>query len=297
MFQLIFFVYDSKEKEKRTFIISEFLETERTYVSNLKILVNDFLEPLKKDQNLLKENSRKIIFGNIETVLKINSLFLEDVESIKNFNLLQLFVRNKEEINLANIILHFCESFKLYSTYIFNYNSSLKMLKEEKKQNIKFVEFLQKMKMELKKRGERIVEIDSFLILPIQRLPRYRMLLDDLKSKVSDSSTKEKLNLALQKVCEVTIYVNDKQKEEELILKMIEIQEKIKISIIEPHRKFVNEYEVMFKKSNQNMMIYIFNDIIVYKSSGILKKTKKIMKNEMNFSSISNINLQKKNFF
>jgi hypothetical protein len=54
---------------KRHRVAREILETELKYVSDLKLVVELFLRPLREEKkNLIKESEVRAIFGNIEEV-------------------------------------------------------------------------------------------------------------------------------------------------------------------------------------------------------------------------------------
>lgn len=144
---------------KKSKIIDEILETEKTYVKNLKLLETNFLIPLRASKGLIvKEETIQKIFGDIDTITKINEMFLQDLESAAS--------QNTNEI--SKLIKKFSQIFKLYIPYISNYNTSSIIIKEEKTKNKKFSDFLKEKSEKLIKENERIYDLSSFLILPIQ---------------------------------------------------------------------------------------------------------------------------------
>ena len=62
---------------QRKLIIDEIISTETQYVSDLKLIIDFFLEPLRWDKSIPKE-SLQTIFGNIEVIFQINSDLLAD---------------------------------------------------------------------------------------------------------------------------------------------------------------------------------------------------------------------------
>lgn len=153
-----------KLAEKRKHIIKEFLDTERTYVTNLKVAIERFITPLK---SIISKQSIHIIFGSWEQVYGINSMFLKALEESLN--------EQKMDANLkfAEMLTTFSQCFKLYTSYISNYNKAIATIKKETKENEKFAQFLKATSEQLKREKYRINSLSSFLILPVQRLPRY----------------------------------------------------------------------------------------------------------------------------
>jgi hypothetical protein len=70
--------------------------------------------------------------------------------------------------------------------------------------------------------------ISMLLITPIQRLPRYKLLLSELiKSTWPDHQDYENLGNALSQIKEIAKYVNDRKKEYENRAKVQDIQDSI----------------------------------------------------------------------
>ena len=66
---------------KREYLVIEILTTERTYVTNLKCLIETFLIPLRGQYKalLISHSDIEILFSNVEDISKINSALLEEV--------------------------------------------------------------------------------------------------------------------------------------------------------------------------------------------------------------------------
>ena len=87
-------------------------------------------------------------------------------------------------------------------------------------------------------------ELLSFLILPIQRLPRYVMLLNDLLNHTEVEHRDHKdLTQALKTLQTTTDYVNEQKRASENIDLISKIQKKIVHcpNLVEPHRRFLKE--------------------------------------------------------
>jgi hypothetical protein len=71
-------------------------------------------------------------------------------------------------------------------------------------------------------------DLESMLIQPVQRLPRYKLLLQELFKNTWDTHPDyADLTRALTKISGVTEYVNNKKKEAESTRKLIEIQHQL----------------------------------------------------------------------
>jgi hypothetical protein len=162
--------------EKRKHIIKEFLDTERTYVTNLQVTIERYITPLK---SIISKQSIQTIFGSWEQVYKINSMFLKNLEESLNEQTME------GNLKFAEILTQFSQCFKLYTSYISNYNKAIATIKKETTENPKFAQFLKEASERLKHEKYRINSLSSFLILPVQRLPRYASYRTVIHFKIS----------------------------------------------------------------------------------------------------------------
>eukprot|EP01080_Neovahlkampfia_damariscottae_P010452 gene10452-2974_t len=244
--------------------IAEFLETEMTYVNNLKIMIDYYVIP---SYEYLNQEDVKIIFGNIEIVHGVNSMFLKDLEQC-------LQDETNLEMEFANLLKTFSASFKLYIGYISNYSNSLLHLNKMKQKNKKYFEFLKFTEQELKEKKERIIDLSSYMICPIQRLPRYRLLCEDLLKHFpkQEEELYKKLEDATKSIKEVTMYCNSKQKEIENLQKMNEISMTLGIKdLVLPSRSFVkhDDREGVLRIRDKTggtisvVSLYLFTDLFI----------------------------------
>jgi hypothetical protein len=113
------------------------------------------------------------VFSSVNVVLGVNNVFLTKLKSV-------LQKANEEKLSeISKLLSNFAQTFKLYVGYIKDYESINDALSKEKTKNPKLVQYLTDVKKELKVKGY-LIDIQMYLILPVQRLPRYRMLLEDL---------------------------------------------------------------------------------------------------------------------
>ena len=68
---------------KREYLVVEILTTERTYVTNLRCLIDTFLVPLREQcmgkAPLLLPGELEVLFSNVEDISKVNGALLEEV--------------------------------------------------------------------------------------------------------------------------------------------------------------------------------------------------------------------------
>eukprot|EP01100_Stratorugosa_tubuloviscum_P013944 TRINITY_DN7193_c0_g1_i1.p1 TRINITY_DN7193_c0_g1~~TRINITY_DN7193_c0_g1_i1.p1 ORF type:complete len:558 (-),score=190.50 TRINITY_DN7193_c0_g1_i1:75-1748(-) len=263
--------------KKRTNIVNEMVETERTYFSSLKIILEEFEKPL---QHAFAFNPKGIIsneeifglFSNIDMIYNIHELFGQDLENAKrNWFPQQL---------LAPIFLKFVESMKFYTQYVNNFNRALEIY-EGCKNKVAFCKFLE----EKKNISNIELDLNAFLIMPVQRLPRYEMLLRELtKNTWKEHADYDNLQRALKSVITVTKYINDKKREAENMQKLVSVQQRLQDAhpivsqLLQPHRRYIREGTILQLKPNKIKERYgfLFNDLFL-----VTKKTSKRKKNTL----------------
>lgn len=166
---------ESDEVEKRESLriraIKEVLVTEKFYLRSLNLLLTHYVVPLKP---LLDHPTHNILFGHIEMIHNLNSELLAELEMDLN--------------NVGSAFLRLGPFLKLYSVYAFDYKRVLLTLQELQDKNTKFKAFLDR----TESRPDVQTKLNSLLILPIQRVPRYKLLLQQvlLYTSPSDSDFK-----------------------------------------------------------------------------------------------------------
>lgn len=75
-------------------------------------------------------------------------------------------------------------------------------------------------------------DLRSLLIMPIQRLPRYCLLISDYASKLPDDLVDyDVIVLAQRRLKEVTAQINNKKREADRSMALVQISQKIKPTI------------------------------------------------------------------
>jgi hypothetical protein len=79
-----------------------------------------------------------------------------------------------EKLSVGETFKRFTPFLKVYTDYINGYSDASKTLKEARKKNPQFEKWLK----EQKKRPEcKNLDLASFVVMPVQRIPRYRMIM------------------------------------------------------------------------------------------------------------------------
>lgn len=156
----------SLKSDRITSIMRELLENEENYVQTLAKGIEDYVGVMsQKDLPLGLRGQRYHIFGNIESIYRFHSeKFLPKLRE------------NRSSVQgIAETFIQFIEHDRFYCYILFALNRP----KSEKICN-KNLEFFQERQNEV---GDKL-GLNSFLLQPIQRLPRYKLLLAEINKEV-----------------------------------------------------------------------------------------------------------------
>lgn len=120
-----------------------------------------FLKPLKQSSIVKPETIAKI-FSNLEEICEQHEMFSKELEN--EFN------KGDEEGSFGGCFLHKDGFFEKYSIYINNFDIALETIHEEMQYNLEFRDFIEICETNPQCKAN---PLPSFLILPIQRIPRY----------------------------------------------------------------------------------------------------------------------------
>lgn len=246
------FVRGDRMERKREKVMTEIFASERRYLEQLDIVITHFIKPLRR-LGLVPENDVRIMFGDLPAIQAINKELLAHME----------------EMSIGEAFLQLAPYLKLYSTYANNFEKAIDLLQEWTHKTSAFVKFLRDTE---RKEQCRSLTLHSLLITPIQRVPRYKLLLKQLLDHTpKNHQDYEKLKDALHNISEVTQGINEYIREHENFQKMLDIQNSLggrAPKLIVPGRKFIKEGPLMKVTKNgsgsHERMFFLFSDILIY---------------------------------
>jgi len=274
----------AKRVRNRKRAIAEVLSTEESYVNSLGSLSRVFIQPLMKlsadpSQMILSREEIQIIFSNIEVIRQLNEKFKEDLKK-------EIGPEGTEEkTNLGKTFLEFSQFFKMYTMYVNNYDRAVQFLKTAGTRS-RYSDFAQSA---IQDPDCKQPSLTSYLIMPIQRIPRYKMLLEEvIKNTEEGHESLPDLTKAVDAIAKVAKHINEevnKHKNREKILE-IETMFQGKVDLVAPTRVFIR-HGVLVKKcraSNRVYEFFLFNNLVVYASNSGFGKLKLHRKIEINNS-------------
>eukprot|EP01130_Rhizamoeba_saxonica_P006137 TRINITY_DN2436_c0_g1_i5.p1 TRINITY_DN2436_c0_g1~~TRINITY_DN2436_c0_g1_i5.p1 ORF type:complete len:713 (-),score=172.49 TRINITY_DN2436_c0_g1_i5:1884-4022(-) len=250
-----------RDNAHRIRVVNELLETERVYVQSLKTCLDDIYHPLLEEAKLVENKKKpwitkdiiKDIFSDLNLIYSINS---------KLYTLIEERIHNWAPHEcLADIFIQMVQFLKVYTKYIQNYSNAITLYhKLTIKPKSNFSVFLREIRLE----RNITHDLPSFLIMPIQRIPRYSMLISDIiKHTWEDHADFVELFKARDAIEDVAMYLNEKQREAENTHALLEIEETLigAPSLRVAGRRHICDYYLYEK--NQERKLYLFNNLIV----------------------------------
>uniref|UniRef100_UPI0037E8F05D FYVE, RhoGEF and PH domain-containing protein 5 isoform X2 n=1 Tax=Semicossyphus pulcher TaxID=241346 RepID=UPI0037E8F05D len=251
-------------RSRAFYVAKELVESERLHVSTLKHLQEDFRSAVMEEEGedgepVLEEQRLGEILGVLPQVYTLHSSILSELE--------ERVSQWEESQRVVDVMLSRQEDFRVFDTYISEYDRSMCLLEENCRNNLAFASIVKK--YETRSPEEAAVPLKHQLLQVIVRVLQYRMLLTDYLNNLSpDSKEYEDTQAALVIVSEVADQANDNLKQGENLLRLVHIEYSVKgkRELLKPGRMFVKEGTLMkvSRKSRQPRHLFLMNDIMLY---------------------------------
>ena len=155
---------DAKSAMRRDKAIKELVDTEQTYRDLLGLLIQWYVKPLS-DYKLVSQDQHNSLFPQLQTILGLSERFLSDLKKRRqNWN--------DETSKLSDLFEQFTPFFRMYQGYVNNHEKAVNLLRKLES-NKKWIDYTQ-----MVRKNCNGFDLSSLLILPIQRIPRYKLLLN-----------------------------------------------------------------------------------------------------------------------
>jgi len=226
--------FQAAQNAVRKRVALEIVQTEQNYLRSLSVVI-PLIEEVISKQILSKEELDQV-FSNLKEIFESHQPFLKMLN--------ERFSSWKDTTTIGDIFLNM-DFIKLYRLYIHNYNMSFAATFYLTKSYVAFEKVIQKFEEEQKKSTR--LNLDSFLIMPVQRVPRYILLLKDMLKYTQPSHPDwPMLQQALDKIQSTLSDINATINKESMehARKMMEINNRIDGTfeiLVHPKRRFVYE--------------------------------------------------------
>jgi len=254
----------NNNERKRVLLMQELIKTEATYLQGLNDIVNKYYGRLFQENDRVLPESYKgaIMYKDLETFLTLHK---------------RIFISMKETRSIPGCINANADWLKMYTMYSGNFEKMAAEIRTLRKNRL------------VSKRWARIEKevgsnIESLLITPIQRVPRYQLLLEQMIKYTSNKHPQRiTLEYAKEKVTEIAQHINDAKERIEKTRILMEVLATITdvpedVKLVQNNRFFIKEE--LFKRKSTSMYytvkpcrLMLFTDILLWtEKSGKFRK-------------------------
>ncbi|KAM9672647.1 FYVE, RhoGEF and PH domain-containing protein 4 isoform 1-T1 [Trichechus inunguis] len=244
-------------------IANELLLTERAYVNRLDLLDQVFYCKLLEEANRGSFPAEMVnkIFSNISSINAFHSKFL----------LPELEKRMQEwetTPRIGDILQKLAPFLKMYGEYVKGYDNAMELVKNMTERIPQFklvVEEIQKQKI----CGS--LTLQHHMLEPVQRIPRYELLLKDYLRKLPpDSLDWNDAKKSLEIISTAASHSNSAIRKMENLKKLLEIYEMLgeEEDIVNPSNELIKEGQILKlaarNTSAQERYLFLFNNMLLY---------------------------------
>lgn len=247
-------------------VASEILSTETSYVNSLSLVSKHVLSViLKAEGRILTATECQNLFWNWDELCGHHTRFLQFIkERIEKWDI---------STTIGDIFLHHTDFLSRYRPFLEGYNTSVVTLRHLEKRKPAFKVVKQAFEAEQKKTT--FLDLESFLIMPIQRIPRYSLLLRELHKYTNplhpDYALLEQAATKISKqLSELNAGIDNDQTT--CALKLHSIEDSIEGEIVpgetlfNPTRRYVREgvMQLTWKDAKEKQLyFFLFTDLLV----------------------------------
>lgn len=224
----------AKKRFKREMVIKEIIDTEAVYVKRLKLAMDAIITPLH-DTRILNAADQQNQFKKLENIYELHSR-------------LSTLSLGADAIKLVNFFDNLCQNFHVYSDYLIDYEPAMQRRAYLLTNNRKFADFIEKAQKDPQMQN---LDLESMLIMPVQRIPRYRLLLEQLlKYTPADHEDYPSVKQALDMICNMAEYNNEairaRENKSKLMSVMMQFESRSRVDLLDdPARRYLKDGPLM----------------------------------------------------
>ncbi|CBQ69493.1 conserved hypothetical protein [Sporisorium reilianum SRZ2] len=160
--------------------VQELIDTERSYVKRVDVLYQKYAIPLRtlaknRDTAIIPLYEAQRLFGNIGEIAGANRAFLNDLERLAAQD------QDAFRAGLGDVLYNHMSCFSCYTDYFANFEKA-KHIERTLAKHRAFCEFADRTKYSVSDIGN--TGLRDLLMEPIQRIPRYKLLIDAILKHV-----------------------------------------------------------------------------------------------------------------
>uniref|UniRef100_A0ACB8F517 FYVE, RhoGEF and PH domain-containing protein 2 n=1 Tax=Sphaerodactylus townsendi TaxID=933632 RepID=A0ACB8F517_9SAUR len=251
---------DSEEKK----IALELLETEKAYVGRLHLLDQVFFSELMnaaRNGKTIPEDVVKMIFSNISSIYQFHSqFFLPELQKrMENWD---------SNSRIGDIIQKVAPFLKMYSEYVKNFDKAVELITTWSEKSLPFQELISNIQ---RREISANLTLQHHMLEPVQRIPRYELLLKDYIGKLPPASLdREDAQKALEMIFTAAKHSNAAIAEMERLQNLWEVYHRLGLEddIVDPSNELIKEgpiQRISFRhNSTSEKYLFLFNNLLLY---------------------------------
>ncbi|KAL4219511.1 Guanine nucleotide exchange factor vav2 [Mactra antiquata] len=230
---------------KRDYCIREMVETEKNYVDALRMIVQQFIRPLK---TCLSQQDRDAIFSHIEELLEVHTGFHSELHR----------ACTTDRPKIYEVFLKWKNKFVLYGDYCSNLPGAQEKIEEITKKNDQVKEKMEECE---RSANEARFKLRDLLHVPMQRVLKYHLLLRELiKNTDKNHEDIPYLQQALEAMQDLSLYVNEVKRDNEALALIQEIQNSI-VDLQMPSNMSLRDYGRLQKDGELKVRSHVDNKV------------------------------------
>ncbi|CAM2107442.1 unnamed protein product [Caretta caretta] len=251
---------DPEEKK----IALELLETEQAYVNRLHLLDQVFFAELMKEARsgkTIPEDVVKMIFSNISSIYQFHALFF----------LPELQKRMEDwssNPRIGDVIQKLAPFLKMYGEYVKNFDKAVELITTWWEKSPPFQELI----VDIQKREACAnLTLQHHMLEPVQRIPRYELLLKDYVRKLPpESPDRHDAEKALEMIFSAAKHSNAAIAEMERLQNLWEVYQRLGLEddIVDPSNELIKEgpiQKISFRNNTTSeKYLFLFNNMLLY---------------------------------
>ncbi|XP_053943888.1 FYVE, RhoGEF and PH domain-containing protein 2 isoform X2 [Cuculus canorus] len=252
----------SKEPEEKK-IALELLETEQAYVNRLHLLDQVFyMELMKEARNgkTVPEEVVKMIFSNISSIYQFHAKFF----------LPELQKRMEDwscNPRIGDVIQKLAPFLKMYGEYVKNFDKAVELITVWSEKSLPFQELI----ADIQRKVCANLTLQHHMLEPVQRIPRYELLLKDYVQKLPpESPDRDDAERALEMIFMVAKHSNAAIAEMERLQNLWVVYQRLGLEddIVDPSNELIKEGPIQKVSTRNNSTsekyLFLFNNMLLY---------------------------------
>lgn len=186
---------------RRQNVLAELVDTEQRYVAALRHMLDGYKQPLS---GVLTEQQLTAVFSISDLIY--------DFHTAMAAGLRQCVEQPFGDALVGSYMLQMVSFLRSYSLYVNNYTLAVSTLAALEEHDAKFAELLQTLRGSTTDDGEPLQSLYTYLVMPIQRVPRYLLLLERLgRCTEPGHPDSAAIQQAIKIIAETATYIDEKR--------------------------------------------------------------------------------------